>query len=206
LEDLGFYSEADFNTDGSLVETLPAPSYGSVQAGDIRYADQNNDAIIDSRDQVQIGRWRAPHNFSGDLTFTYGRLALFVLMSGEMGSDGNKTNSYFRVQGQDKYSEEVLGRWTPETAGSATFPRLSSQDNQNNFSQTSTFWLYDQAYFAVNRAQITYEVPQQFVDSFSLYAACSNVATFGPNADIRQLRIGTEPNYRYYTLGLRMKF
>ncbi len=211
LEDLGFYSESDFNEDGTLIESLPTPSWGTVQPGDLKYADQNNDAIVDSRDQVQIGRWRAPHNFSSDLTFTYGRLALFVLMSGEMGSEGNKREedrfgSYFTVQGQDKYSEVVEGRWTPQTASSATFPRLSTQDNQNNFSQTSTFWLYDQAYFAINRAQLTYEMPQQFVDSFSIYAACSNVATFGPNADIRQLRIGTEPNYRYYTLGLRMKF
>jgi TonB-linked SusC/RagA family outer membrane protein len=206
LEDLGYYSESDFNDDGTLIESLPTPSWGSVQPGDIKYADQNNDEIVDSRDYVNIGRWVSPHNFSSDLTFTYGRLNLFVLMSGATGNDGVKSGSYFRVEGQDKYSEVVMGRWTPQTAGSATFPRLSTQDNQNNFSQTSTFWLYDQAYFAINRAQLTYELPQQFVDSFSVYAACSNVATFGPNADIRQLRVGTEPNYRYYTLGLRMKF
>jgi len=210
LEDLGFYSESDFNDDGSLSDNLPAPSWGAVKPGDIRYADQNGDNIVDDRDQVEIGRWRAPHNFSSDLTFTYGRLALFVLMSGEMGSDGNKRDgrfgSYYQVQGQDKYSEVVEDRWTPATVGTATFPRLSTQDNQNDFSQTSTFWLYDQTYFAINRAQLTYEVPQQFVDGFSVYAACSNVATFGPNANIREMRIGTEPNYRYYTVGLRMKF
>ena len=214
LEDLGFYSENDFEVDEEnggikLVEGLPVPDFsasGGLQPGDLKYVDQNNDGKIDGQDSVQIGRWRAPHFYSGEIALTYDRFTLFVLMTGETGSQGVKSNSYFRVQGQDKYSEVVLRRWTPETAESATFPRLGSEENTNNFGPTSTFWLYDASHFTIQRAQLTYEVPQQFVDSFSVYAACSNLATFGPNTDIMQLRVGSEPNYRYYTLGLRMKF
>jgi TonB-linked SusC/RagA family outer membrane protein len=214
LVDQGFYSEADFDTNGNLNAGLPVPQFGNVQPGDIKYKDLNGDNIIDNDDRKAIGQSSSPWTYALNLNLNYKRFNLFVLAVGQSGASGNKLNSsfneYYSVDGADKYSEVVLGRWTPETANTATFPRLSSQTNQNNFRQ-STFWLFDTSYFNINRAQLTYEFEDAFckdlgMDHFSLNLSGTNLFEIGKNRDVRQLRIGTTPLARTFTLGIRVSF
>lgn len=218
LVDDGFYSEADFNVDGEgnyiLKDGLAVPNYGAVQPGDLKYVDQNGDNIIDNDDRIAIGQSGSPWTYSINLNLKYKAFNLFVLGTGQTGADGNKLSdsfeNYYGVNGNDKYSEVVLGRWTPETANTATFPRLSTQTNQNNF-RTSTFWMYDNSYFKINRAQLTYEFSDKLcekigMDGFSLNLQGTNLIEIAKNKDIRQLTIGGTPQYRAYTLGVRMSF
>ena len=214
LVDQGFYSEADFDTNGNLNAGLPVPQFGNVQPGDIKYQDLNGDNIIDNDDRRAIGQSSNPWTYALNLNLNYKRFNLFVLAVGQSGADGNKLsdsfNGYYSVDGADKYSEVVLGRWTPETASTATFPRLSSQGNQNNFRQ-STFWLFDTSYFNINRAQLTYEFEDAFckdlgMDNFSLNLSGTNLFEIGKNKNIRQLRIGGTPLSRSFTLGVRASF
>ncbi len=210
LEDLGFYTADDFTEDGSLRENLPQPAFGDVQPGDIRYQDQNNDGTIDLRDRVYIGRAFAPWTFSTDLRLEYKGLSLFVLGVSQVGNQAMRNNDYFWVNGDDKYSEVVLDRWTEETAATATYPRLSSQQNNNNF-QSSTFWLYNDSYFTIQRAQLTYQLPSTWVGTLnmaniSIYVAGNNLLELAENRNIRQLQIGSEPMYRSYSAGLRASF
>ena len=214
LVDQGFYSEADFDTDGNLNAGLPVPQFGNVQPGDIKYQDLNGDNIIDNDDRRAIGQSSSPWTYALNLNLNYKRFNLFVLAVGQSGAQGNKLNNsfneYYSVDGNDKYSEVVLGRWTPETASTATFPRLSSQTNQNNFRQ-STFWLFDTSYFNINRAQLTYEFEDAFcenlgMENFSLNLSGTNLFEIGKNKDIRRLRIGSTPLSRSFTLGIRASF
>lgn len=220
FQDLGFYSEADFtgvDGDGNLVldGSLPQPNLGSsVKPGDIRYADQNNDNIIDQDDQIALGQSASPWSYGINLNIKYKRFNLFVLGAGQTGALGNKLNSgfnnYYGVNGTDKYSEVVLGRWTPETADTATFPRLSAGENRNNF-RTSSFWLYDNSFFEIRRAQLTYEFADTFcdkigVEDFSLNFQGTNLLEISENRDINQLNIGGNPQARTYTFGLRLAF
>ncbi|WP_282040937.1 SusC/RagA family TonB-linked outer membrane protein [Winogradskyella flava] len=214
LVDQGFYAEADFDTDGNLNAGLPVPQFGIVQPGDIKYQDLNGDNIIDNDDRRAIGQSSSPWTYALNLNLNYKRFNLFVLGVGQSGADGNKLsdsfNEYYSVDGNDKYSEVVLGRWTPATASTATFPRLSSQANQNNFRQ-STFWLFDTSYFSINRAQLTYEFEDAFckdlgIENFSLNLSGTNLFEIGKNKDVRQLRIGSAPLTRSFTLGIRTSF
>ncbi|WP_204344080.1 SusC/RagA family TonB-linked outer membrane protein [Psychroserpens algicola] len=214
LVDQGFYSQADFDTNGNLNAGLPVPQFGIVQPGDIKYQDLNGDNIIDNDDRRAIGQSSSPWTYALNLNLNYKRFNFFVLAVGQSGADGNKLNNsfneYYSVDGADKYSEVVLGRWTPETASTATFPRLSSQTNQNNFRQ-STFWLFDTSYFNINRAQITYEFEDAFnkkigMQDFSLNISGTNLFEIGKNKDIRRLRIGSTPLSRSFTLGIRASF
>lgn len=214
LVDQGFYAESDFDTNGNLNAGLPVPQFGNVQPGDIKYQDQNGDNIIDNDDRRAIGQSSSPWTYALNLNLNYKRFNLFVLGVGQSGADGNKLsgsfNEYYSVDGNDKYSEVVLGRWTPETASSATYPRLSSQTNQNNFRQ-STFWLFDTSYFSINRAQLTYEFEDAFckelgMEDFSLNLSGTNLFEIGKNKDIRRLRIGSTPLSRSFTLGIRASF
>ncbi|WP_372772728.1 SusC/RagA family TonB-linked outer membrane protein [Mangrovibacterium sp.] len=214
LVDDGFYSENDFTVDGegnlTLQEDMAVPSYGTVQPGDIKYLDQNGDNVIDNTDKKHIGQTSSPWSYGVNFKLKYKGFSLFVLGSGQFGSEGNLSDDYYWVDGNDKYSETVLGRWTPETASTATFPRLSSQTNQNNF-QRSTFWMYDNSYFSVRRAQLTYEFSKNVckkigMNKLSVSLAGSNLLQLAKNSDIRQLNIGGNPQFRSYTLGLRTSF
>ncbi len=220
FQDLGFYTESDFtglDGDGNFVldGALPQPNLGSsVKPGDIRYADQNNDNVIDQDDQIALGQAASPWSYGVNLNIKYKRFNLFVLGTGQTGALGNKLssefNNYYGVNGTNKYSEEVIGRWTPQTADTATFPRLSALDNRNNF-RTSSFWLYDNSFFEISRAQLTYEFTDTFCDkvgleNFSLNFQGTNLLEISENRAINQLNIGTSPQSRTYTFGVRVSF
>ncbi|SNR71279.1 TonB-linked outer membrane protein, SusC/RagA family [Lutibacter agarilyticus] len=214
LVDQGFYSETDFDidTDGNymLKDGLAVPNFGAVQPGDIKYLDQNGDNVIDNDDNVAIGQSSSPWTYGVNLNLKYKSFNLFILGTGQFGADAITSNSYYQVNGNDKYSEVVLGRWTPETESTATFPRLSSGENANNF-KTSTFWMYDTSFFKINRAQLTYEFDKDVCRSvgmkeFSMNISGTNLFEIAKNRDIRQLTIGGTPQFRAFMLGLRMSF
>ncbi len=219
LVDDGFYSQDDFviNEGGNLVlkENLPVPAFGRVQPGDIKYIDQNEDGVIDANDEVFIGQWQQPWSFGINLKLTYKQLSLFVLGIAQTGGDGllhswgdnPLYDNYYWVDGTDKYSEIVLNRWTPETANTATYPRLSSISNRHNF-RPSTFWLYDNSFFDIKRIQLTYELSDKICKKLNMKALSVNIAAvnllrIAENKKYQQLNIGSQPQYRYFTLGLR---
>ena len=215
LEDLGFYNVTDFDENGNLRNDLPRPTFGSVlQPGDIRYKDQNGDGLIDVNDEVRIGRWQDPFIFNTTVNLNYKGLTLFVLGLGQFGSDemlnSGDYNQYYTVDGNDKYSEVVRNRWTEETAATATYPRLSSLANNNNF-RNSTFWAINNSFFRLQRVQLTYSLPTNFVNALnmnylSIFASGSNLLELAENREERQLRIGGMPMFRSYAVGLRAKF
>jgi len=214
LVDDGFYSLADFTVDEAenlvLNEDMPVPAFGAVQPGDIKYVDQNEDGVIDVNDQMFIGQWMQPWTFGMNIKLTYKRVSLFVLGIAQAGGENMLGGDYYWVDGNDKYSEVVLDRWTSETELTAKYPRLSSINNTHNF-QSSTFWLYNNSYFDITRAQLTWELSQKFCQKLKMKAMSINVAgvnllRVAENKSYQQLNIGTQPQYRYYTIGLRTSF
>lgn len=59
-----------------------------------------------------------------------------------------------------KVSSIALGRWTPETAETATYPRLSSENNLNNY-QASSFWQKNGNFLKLRSLEIGYTLPFQ---------------------------------------------
>ncbi|MGV8136634.1 MAG: SusC/RagA family TonB-linked outer membrane protein [Mangrovibacterium sp.] len=199
-----------FFMDQADVDNHEIQAFGTVKPGDIKYVDQNGDGIIDSNDEVQIGRWQAPFSYGLNMKLSYKNLTLFAHGTGRIGADGYLTGNYYWVDGDDKYSEIVLNRWTEATKATATFPRLSSAANSNNF-HSSTFWLYRDDYFTLDRVQLTYEVPIRTTNkiamkSLSFYIDASNLLTISKYKDFRELSVGSEPYYRSFSLGLNATF
>lgn len=183
---------------------------GTVRPGDIKYIDQNNDGVVDANDEVAIGRTMTPFSYGLTLKASYRSFTLFALGRGGHGGNAYRSSDYFWVDGNDKYSEVVLDRWTESTKETATYPRLSSIANPNNF-RNSTFWLYDNNFFNISRIQLTYSVPDLIartlrMTSLNVFADASNVVTISKSRKITDLRVGSEPNYRSYSLGLRIMF
>ena len=192
------------------ITSSPIQQFSKVKPGDIQYADVNKDGKVTSIDAPMIGNSQAKYSYGLTVVLKYG--AFSVMATGDGRADYNYwlTGNYFYNQGNDKYSVEMLNRWTPATATTATYPRLSSQASTNNF-QNSTFWLQNGNYFRLNRAQLTYDVPKKALQNWpakeiSLYVRGTNLNMWTAKQFQRQLNIGAEPNYRSYALGVNILF
>jgi hypothetical protein len=181
-----------------------------VKPGDIKYKDQNNDGVINENDAVMIGRWIAPFAYSVNGSVSYANVTLFVQGTGNAGGNGVKNSNYYWVDGDKKYSEVVRGRWTEATKNTATYPRMSSGANKNNF-QYSDFWIYSTDRFNLSKVQLTYNLPKSllqhtFMRELGIYASGANLLTISKNREILELNVSSAPQYRYYNIGINAKF
>lgn len=197
----GFYNSSDFTAEA------PVPVFGEVSAGDLKYLDLNGDGLIDNNDRTFIGKSSFSHALGINLMLKYRSVSLFMLGRGRFGADGMRNGDYYWVDGDTKYSEVVLGRWTPETAETATYPRLSSKANSNNF-RNSTFWLYDKSYFDIDRVQLTYEFNERIcsslgLENLSINISGTNLVKFAPHREYLELNVGGNPQFRSFMIGLR---
>jgi TonB-linked SusC/RagA family outer membrane protein len=204
LESNGFFM------DQSDINSSPRQLFSEVKPGDIKYVDQNGDNVIDSRDEVMIGRYIAPFTYGINFTIGYKNLSLFVLGTGNNGGNGLTNNNYYWVSGDLKYSDVVQNRWTESTKTTATYPRLSSQQNNNNF-RNSDFWTYKTDRFNLSKVQLTYNfsntvLRRTFVKDLLIYVAGANLYTFSKNRKILELAVANTPQFRNYNIGIRAKF
>jgi TonB-linked SusC/RagA family outer membrane protein len=194
----------------SDIDNHAIQAFGKVAPGDIKYADQNDDGIVDGNDEVQIGRWQAPFSYGLNLRLSYKNFTLALKGNGRTGADGYISGDYYQVDGDDKYSEYILERWTETTKTTATLPRLSSVANTNNY-RTSDFWQYRDNWFTLDRVQLSYDVPENVakivkMKHLNFFVDASSVLTVSKYREYKELRTGSEPNYRSFSIGLKTMF
>lgn len=180
----------------------------TIRPGDIKYEDLNGDGIVNDDDMSIIGNSSPRVNFGLNLRLQYKAFELFALGSGQAGEERFFNNSYYWVYGDRKYSESVLDRWTPATAATATYPRLSSSGNANNF-RNSTFWLHSTNFFNLHTAQLTYSLPGRDLAGLKqvrIFVRGSNLAMISKEKEKLQLNIGTRPQMRSFSAGLNLMF
>jgi len=213
LKSDGFYMDATEVAAANGV-TGAKPAFGStLTPGDIRYQDQNGDKIIDDKDQVYLGRnssFGAPFTMGINLTAKWKNFTVFALGTGRFGGSAMKNNNYFWVNGSDKYSALVRDRWTPATKNTATFPRLTTLNGDNNF-RASDFWLYSTDRFDLSKVQISYSFSDNILKSkvikeLGLYVAGFNLLTVAKEREILEMNFGGAPQTRLYNLGVKAMF
>ncbi|MBP7028127.1 MAG: SusC/RagA family TonB-linked outer membrane protein [Bacteroidales bacterium] len=201
LESLGFFNdEVD-------ISNSPAQQFGEIKPGDIKYKDQNGDGIIDSNDEVYLGRWDTPFRLGLNFAAKWRNFTLFAMADGFFGGQGMKDNSYYWVRSDNKYSEVVRNRWTEETKNSATYPRLTTTSGENNF-RSSDFWMFDADRLNLSQVQLTYDIPgtalqESFINGISLYVSGYNLLTISKERRHHELNIGSAPQTRFYNIGVR---
>jgi hypothetical protein len=207
-----FYTASDFEADGTtLKEGFATTTFGTVQPGDLKYKNQNpnSDDVINSDDQVIIGKTNNPLDYSLNVQVSYSGFSLFLLGTGQTGGDALMNGSYYQMDAGDKYSAIARDTWTEATATTAKYPRMTTGQEQNNF-KTSNFWQYDNSFFKLSRAQLTYEFDQKICEklkmqNLSVNVMGSNMFEISKNKEQRQLEMGIQ-QLRTFTLGLRTSF
>ncbi|TDD99505.1 SusC/RagA family TonB-linked outer membrane protein [Flavobacterium cellulosilyticum] len=208
----GLKSEGFFMNDSDIVGHA-SQTFGTVKPGDIKYHDQNGDGVINSQDEVYLGKagWSGSP-FTGGINFTakWKTLTFFALATTQIGAYGMKNNSYFWIDGEDKYSVMVRNSWTVENQATATYPRLTTNTSDNNY-RSSDFWIYSTNRIDLANVQISYDFPKKliqnsFLSELGVYVNGSNLLTISPERETMELNIGGSPQTRFFNLGLKALF
>lgn len=206
----GYVCEGFFQSEEEIAASPKQSFGGTVRPGDLRYRDINGDNVIDSKDQVYLGKmgWSAaPYTYGLNLTAKYKHFTLYLSGTGVSGAKFFKSDSYYWLRGTSKFSEMALGRWTPETAETATFPRLTTENGDNNY-QNSTFWLAKGDCFRLDNLQLTYDfthaaLGNRFVKGISVYAGAYNLFTISKEREHLERNLGS-PQFRTIYIGCKI--
>ena len=205
LQSQGFFSSAD-DIANSVYQ-----AFGAVKPGDIKYKDQNGDGLIDSNDEVYLGSYNPNKVLGLNFTAKWKNFTFFALGTGYFGGYGLKNNSYYWAGRSDqKYSEVVRNRWTEATKATATYPRLTTTNGDNNF-RNSDFWLYKADRFDLSMVQLTYDVPTKVfhsgaVKNLSLYVGGYDLLTIAKEREYMEMAVGSAPKTRFYNFGVKVTF
>ena len=198
---------------------------GKIMPGDLKYEDINGDGIIDTNDQVDLGKsgaYGAPWTIGVNLTLKYKNWTLFVLGNGQFGAYAMGNGAYYFMQGSAKYSENVRdriqytydandpGRITGIVNPDASHPRLSAGGVGNN-GVASTYWMYSTDRFNLRKVQITYDFPTEWfngtiIKALSVYVNGNDLLTISKNRKMMETSIGYAPQTRFYNLGAKITF
>lgn len=156
-----FCDEAD-------IASSPKHTFSTVRPGDIKYADVNGDNIIDANDKVKIGysSMAAEIYYNLRLGAEWKGLGFYALFqgTGRYSCILNTKSMYYPLVDNTTISEYYYNnRWTAENPN-ASFPRLSSQSNANNY-QANTVFLADCSYLKLRDIEVSYRLPKSIVGS-----------------------------------------
>ncbi|MCM1501820.1 MAG: SusC/RagA family TonB-linked outer membrane protein [Bacteroidales bacterium] len=175
LEAIGFFRDYDD------IENSPKQIFAENVPGDIKYKDQNGDNKIDEDDFFPMGYTSRPEiTLALDLGFEYKGFDLQMLFQGAM----NRTvylegKAYWAFQNNGKVTDMALGRWTPQTADTAVYPRLSTNGEKNNF-QYSSFWQRKGDFLKLRSLSFGYTVStpamkKAHIDGLRIYVSGTNL-------------------------------
>lgn len=218
----GFYDIADFDANGNLKENLPTPTFGAVGPGDIKYRDMNGDDVIDENDESMIGGSFLPKmQYSFSLAASYKGFDLFALFQGATGRDVSLNNYSQGLAFLDNGNVYKIaeGRWAyyPEadvdTRATATYPRLSLQNNSNNYRQ-STLWKRNGDFLRLRNVELGYTFSQQGlgragISKIRVYLCGVNLLTFSDllrDYDIDPEVLSGHTALKSYNIGLNITF
>ena len=210
-----FYTEDDFDSSGKLLPELPQPGE-TVRPGDLKYKDLNGDHVINSDDVCKIGNPKRPLYTFG---FNYGieYKGFFASMNWTAAKEANVELAYSFQTPFDKrqvlYQFIADGTWTPETANTAKYPRLSSN---NSNKQTSTTWVQDASYIKLKNATIGYNITNKKIlnaigaSLISIKLTGYNLLTFDKldfmDPEGEPNRKQSYPIMKIYNLGINVTF
>ncbi|MFT3823248.1 MAG: SusC/RagA family TonB-linked outer membrane protein [Chitinophagaceae bacterium] len=207
----GFYSASDITNKIATLE-----GYTPV-AGDIKYKDLNNDGVINRYDIAAIGNTKPFISAGFQAGVEYKGVSLSFLLQGVMNRDLmlNSTDYEFQAVSGGGYTQAQqhhLGRWTPATAATATYPRLSVGSNANN-QTTSTFWLHKGDYLRLKNVELSWSLPRKWVNAVKLGGARLFVNGFNLLTFTQVDRLDPEypyatgyPNLKSFNAGFSIKF
>jgi len=224
----GTYKEDDFNSDGANYSLKPGvaryTAENNTQPGYPKYADLNEDGIIDSNDQTFIGRGEPKHVGGFTNNFEYAGFDLSIFFQWSYGANVLNANKLMFETGYNRRRDlnqfaSFAGRWTPTNTDS-DIPRVSASPSNNLF---STRLIEDGSYLRLKTLSLGYSLPKNVLDKLKLkkariYVSGQNLFTwtsysgYDPEVSIRNsaltpgLDFSSYPRAKSVNLGVNVNF
>lgn len=208
----GLIAEGLFKS-GDEIAAHPVQDFGPVQIGDVKYANINNDHHINENDMLPIGNEYPRFQFGLNINLAYKGFELSLSGSGMAQYDIYLNNSYYWMREDQKYSTFVKNYFNPST-GEGKFPRLTTQQNQNNY-RSSSLWMRSGNFFKLRDAMLSYSLPQNITNKMALkqvklFVRGSNLFTISSIKDLDPEYIDAGvtgyPFFRSFTGGINVVF
>jgi len=212
----GFVTDGIFQNQAEI-DAAAVPDDITVRPGDFRYKDLDGDGRISDKDRTYLGKPLPDFTYGFTINLAYKNFDLMMLGQGVAG------NKIFQgVRRLDilnaNWQTAALNRWTGEGT-SNTYPRLTEDDDNNNFSRPSDFFLQDGDYFRVKIVQLGYSLPESVIgkaglSKVRLYVTGENLLTFTKytgydpeiGGDVMGIDRGYYPQARSYMIGCNLQF
>jgi len=208
----GYIADGLFQSTAEANSSAKLEGY-TAQAGDIKYRDLNGDGIINQLDQTAIGNAKPLFYYGLNLGFQFKGFDFSALIQGVMNRtiylSGN-TEWAFQNNGFGQAWEQNLDRWTPQTAATATMPRLSIGTNINN-EATSTFWQHSGNYARLKNIEVGYTIPNYWarkigLQSIRVFGNATNLVTVAAYDRVDpEVYNGNYPIQRSINMGINIK-
>ena len=208
----GLIAEGLFKS-GDEIAAHPVQDFGPVQIGDVKYANINNDHHINENDMLPIGNEYPRFQFGLNINLAYKGFELSLSGSGMAQYDIYLNNSYYWMREDQKYSTFVKNYFNLST-GEGKFPRLTTQQNQNNY-RSSSLWMRSGNFFKLRDAMLSYSLPQNITNKMTLkqvklFVRGSNLFTISSIKDLDPEYIDAGvtgyPFFRSFTGGINVVF
>jgi TonB-linked SusC/RagA family outer membrane protein len=201
------------------------PHFADSRPGDVKFADVNNDGVVNANDRTLIGNNQPDFIYGINNTFTYGGFDLNISAQGIQGGQILNLSRRFieNLEGNQNQLTTVLDRWmSAEQPGNGIVPRANSRTTGNN-NAISSRWIESASYFRIRNITLGYRLPKTLSDRMKIqnariYAGVQNAFTFtkylGYNPEVSGYEgaltggvdYGSYPLARTYTVGLNFSF
>jgi TonB-linked SusC/RagA family outer membrane protein len=210
----GFYQESDFDASGNLKQGVVSSSYAKVKPGDLKFADQNGDGIINDYDKVPLNYAKLPEITLGfNLGFKYMGFDFEAYLEGALHRTVSLLDDAYIYThpfvNNNNITPFSANSWTAATANTATTPRLSTLSNANN-NQQSDFWMRNGNFFKLRSVELGYTLPQRGflkkLDVIRIFVNGTNLIIWDKidHLEAEQLSMGY-PLMKVVNFGLRVK-
>jgi len=214
LVNKGFYQTSDFDASGNLKPGVVSSSYVRVKPGDLKYADQDGNGVINDYDKIPMGYPRLPEITLGfNLGFKYKSFDFNAYLEGALHRTVSLLDDAYAYThpfvNNNSITPFSANSWTPETANTATSPRLSTLSNANN-NQQSDFWLRDGSFFKLRSVELGYTIPKKGylkkLDAIRIFVNGTNLFIWDhiDNLEAERLSMGY-PLMKVVSFGLSVK-
>jgi len=153
-----------------------------TRPGDIRFADLNGDNVIDDKDRAHLGNPFPNFTYGFNLSLTYKRFDLTMIVQGVQGNDVYFLYGNFayetQLRGFNSYAD-ILDRWTP-THTDTEIPKVSVDDRNRN-RRVSTRFLEDGSYLRMRNITVGYNLTSAIkklkLSQWRVYVSAQNLLT-----------------------------
>lgn len=209
-----FQSWADVNANKNSKGSLIQPD---AHPGDLRWVDTNNDGTITEADKTFLGTSIPKYTFGLTINLEYKN---FDFMAFASGAAGNKIFQGLRRLdiSNSNWQTVALSRWTGEGT-SNSYPRLTSNDTNGNFTKMSDFYLEKGDYIRLKVVQLGYSLPSNLykkigASKLRFYLSSENLLTltkysgYDPEigGGVFGIDKGVYPQARSFMLGVQLQF